>query len=165
MSYRERNCADNYNKSHNKFIFWTAISILLISNHNSFRVLFDKTASVYFIWEIYTSILALGMASPGNRHCASCIGTVSFPISQQCDLERATARRQSGYRARAVTTSPPLRRAGRDDVADCKRRRRLRRLETNARSHCTPVASSSHQPHCLTDPPPLWNAPDNQSRN
>ena len=29
--------------------FLTAISILLISNHNSFRVLFDKVASVYFI--------------------------------------------------------------------------------------------------------------------
>ena len=27
----------------------TAISILLISNHNSFRVLFDKIASVYCI--------------------------------------------------------------------------------------------------------------------
>ena len=26
---------------------------LLISNHNSFRVLFDKIASVYFIWKIY----------------------------------------------------------------------------------------------------------------
>ena len=29
-------------------LFLTAISILLISNHNSFRVLFDKIASVYF---------------------------------------------------------------------------------------------------------------------
>ena len=28
--------------------FLTAISILVISNHNSFRVLFDKIASVYF---------------------------------------------------------------------------------------------------------------------
>jgi len=27
----------------------TAISVLLISNHNGFRVLFDKIASVYFI--------------------------------------------------------------------------------------------------------------------
>jgi len=30
-------------------VFLTAISILVISNHNSFRVLFDKIASVYFI--------------------------------------------------------------------------------------------------------------------
>ena len=29
-------------------LFLTAISILLISNHNNFRVLFDKIASVYF---------------------------------------------------------------------------------------------------------------------
>jgi len=29
--------------------FLNAISILVISNHNSFRVLCDKTASVYFI--------------------------------------------------------------------------------------------------------------------
>ena len=32
--------------------FKTVISILLFSNHNSFRVLFDKIASVYFICEI-----------------------------------------------------------------------------------------------------------------
>jgi len=29
------------------------MSILVISNHNSFRVLFDKIASVYFIWKKY----------------------------------------------------------------------------------------------------------------
>jgi len=31
------------------FFSQTAISILIISKHNSFRVLFDKIASVYFI--------------------------------------------------------------------------------------------------------------------
>jgi len=31
------------------FLFITEISILVISNHNSFRVLFDKIAFVYFI--------------------------------------------------------------------------------------------------------------------
>jgi len=30
-------------------LFLTAISILVTSNHDSFRVLFDKIASVYFI--------------------------------------------------------------------------------------------------------------------
>ena len=45
----------------------TAISILVISNHNSFRVLLDKIASVYFIWKRY-HILALEIASPGNQH-------------------------------------------------------------------------------------------------
>ena len=32
--------------------FKTAISILLISNHNSFRELFDKIVSVYFIYRV-----------------------------------------------------------------------------------------------------------------
>ena len=36
-----------------KKIFLTAISILLTTNHCSFRVLFEKIASVYFIWEMY----------------------------------------------------------------------------------------------------------------
>jgi len=31
----------------------TAISILVISNHNCFRVLFGKIASAYCIWELY----------------------------------------------------------------------------------------------------------------
>ena len=50
---RERKCAENYNKCHNNFFSWTAISILVISNHNSFGVLFDKIVSVYFIRETY----------------------------------------------------------------------------------------------------------------
>jgi len=58
----------------------TAISILLISNHNSFRVLSGKIASVYFICMKYIYILALEIASWGNQHCANCIGTLSFPI-------------------------------------------------------------------------------------
>jgi len=39
-------------------IFETAISMLVISNDTSFRVLFDKTASEYFIWKmcLYYSI-------------------------------------------------------------------------------------------------------------
>ena len=40
---------------------------------------FDKIASVYFIWK-YINILASKMASPGNRHCASFIGALSFPV-------------------------------------------------------------------------------------
>ena len=44
-------------------------------------MLFDKIASVYFISKkIYINILALEMASPGNQHCAICIGTLSFPV-------------------------------------------------------------------------------------
>ena len=51
--YRERKCAENYNKWHNKSTFKTAVSISLISNHNSFRVLFDKIDSGYFVWKLY----------------------------------------------------------------------------------------------------------------
>ena len=35
----------------------------------------------YILFEkIYINILALVMASPGNRQCASCIGALSFRI-------------------------------------------------------------------------------------
>jgi len=52
-SYRGQRCAENHNKLHRKFVFYTAISILVIANHNTFRVLFDKIASVHFIWKMY----------------------------------------------------------------------------------------------------------------
>jgi len=55
-------------------IFQTAISVLAISNRNSFRVPFYKISSVYYISEI------LEMASPDNQHCANCIGTLSFSM-------------------------------------------------------------------------------------
>ena len=63
----------------------TTISILAISNHDNFRVLFDEIASVYFFGKcIY--ILALETASPGNQHCANCIGTLSFFIGSKHNL-------------------------------------------------------------------------------
>jgi len=34
----------------------------------------------HILFEKYMNILALEMASQGNRHCANCIGTLSFPI-------------------------------------------------------------------------------------
>ena len=61
------------------FFYWTAISISVISNHNSFRVPFDKIASVYFIWKMYL-YFGIGNGQPRNRHGANCIGTLSFPI-------------------------------------------------------------------------------------
>jgi len=54
-----------------------ALSILVISNHNSFRALFEKLLP-YIFFEKYISIFALEMASQGNWHCANCIGTLSF---------------------------------------------------------------------------------------
>ena len=36
---------------------------------------------LYILSEKYIYILALEMASPGNRHCANCIGRLSFPMA------------------------------------------------------------------------------------
>jgi len=66
-------------------MFKTAISILVISNHNSFRVLFDKIASVYFILKIYL-YFSIGIGQPREpalcdlyRHTfAPCHCTASF---------------------------------------------------------------------------------------
>ena len=55
-------------------LFLTATGILLFSNSNNFRVLFDKIPSVYF-FEKCIYILALQMASTWNHHRANCIGT------------------------------------------------------------------------------------------
>ena len=62
-------------------IFLTAIGIFAISNHNRIRALFDKIASVYFIWKNIFLFSTLEIASPGNQHCASCIDTLSFPMT------------------------------------------------------------------------------------
>jgi len=34
----------------------------------------------YILFEKYINIFALKMVSPGNRHCANCIGALSFHI-------------------------------------------------------------------------------------
>jgi len=47
-----RHCHPMY-KRHNNLFFKLQSEIVLISNHNSFRVLFDKSAPAYFISEIY----------------------------------------------------------------------------------------------------------------
>ena len=67
-----------YTKWYNKFFSWTAVSILVILNHNSFRVLFDKTASAYLIWKKIYLYFSTGDGQPMHRHCASCIGALSF---------------------------------------------------------------------------------------
>jgi len=71
-------CQKLINNTTNLF-FETAVSILVISNHNSFRVLFEKLLP-YTFFEKYIYILALKTASPGNQHCANCIGTLSFSL-------------------------------------------------------------------------------------
>jgi len=77
--YRELKCVENY-KLNDTIIYKTASSSLAISDRNSFRVLFNKIASVCFIRKKHINILALEMASPGNRHCANCIGTLSSRV-------------------------------------------------------------------------------------
>jgi len=93
--------SENYNKEHIKCIFKTAISILVISNHNSFWVLFDKTASLYF-FDKYIYIFALEIASPGNQHCANCISTLLVPIEWRKDKHYDTMR----YVTLACSQSP-----------------------------------------------------------
>ena len=63
---------------------------MLIENHNSFRVLFEKIASVYFIRKKYVYVLALEMASSEKHHCANSIGILSFPMySYTADADTA----------------------------------------------------------------------------
>jgi len=40
----------------------------------------DEIAAPYILLEKYIYVLALEMASAGNRHRANCIDTLSFPI-------------------------------------------------------------------------------------
>jgi len=53
----------------------------------------SKKLLPYSLSEKYTYILALEMASPGNQHRASCIGTLSFPMIIGSGLVMTTARR------------------------------------------------------------------------
>jgi len=57
-------------------------SILLISNHSSFRVLFDKIASVYFIWKIYLYFIT-GNGQPRKTALCQLYRHPSFPIKQE----------------------------------------------------------------------------------
>jgi len=46
---REWKCAKNIINDMINLFLWPSLSILVITNHTSFRVLFDKIASIYFI--------------------------------------------------------------------------------------------------------------------
>ena len=67
------------NDTINFFLKMQTSLLVIISNHNSFRVLFDEIASAFFL-EKYIYISALEMASPANQHCANCVGTHSFSV-------------------------------------------------------------------------------------
>ena len=66
------------------------INILVISNHNSFRVLFDKIASVTLSENYIKTFLALEKASPWNRHCANCIAGITIVSTSWRGLNAAT---------------------------------------------------------------------------
>jgi len=38
---------------------------------------------LYYFIEKFIHILALEMTSPGNQHCADCIGTLSYPVYEE----------------------------------------------------------------------------------
>jgi len=42
-----------------------------------------------FYLKEYICILALQIGTPGNQHCANCIGTLSFPISMMARVSDA----------------------------------------------------------------------------
>jgi len=61
---------------------------------------------------IYINILALEMTSPGNRHCAGCIGTLSFSIKKRLDFSNVikdfhhVSMRAGQFAAAAYTETP-----------------------------------------------------------
>ena len=56
------------------------MSILVISNHNSFRVLFDKIASVYFFRKMYL-YFSIGNDQPRKPALCQLYRPPSFPIA------------------------------------------------------------------------------------
>ena len=54
------------------------------------------------LFEKYINILALEMASVGNRHCADCIGALSFPIAVLFRGEQVSLGQISGGRANVL---------------------------------------------------------------
>jgi len=63
---------------------------MVISNYNSLRVLFDKIASVYFIWK----------CQPREPALYDCTGTLSFPIVTAAEIYSL------GYRLHTFTAVP-----------------------------------------------------------
>ena len=87
-SHAEWNCAENYNKWQ-QIYFYTAISILLISSDNSFRVASAVRQKLlpYILFEkiyLYFSIGNGQMASAGNQYFANCIGTLYWHTFVPC---------------------------------------------------------------------------------
>jgi len=73
-------------------MFLTVVSIFVISNHNSFRVLFDKLLSyILFEKKIYL-YFSIGNGQPRDPALCDCIGTLLSPYRHLrffCDLAYA----------------------------------------------------------------------------
>ena len=77
---------------------------MVISKNNTFRVLSDKILLPYILSEKY---IYMEMTSPVNRHCANCIGTLSFPISD-CSFQYASSRLWNQLPISLLQTRPNL---------------------------------------------------------
>jgi len=71
---RERKRAENYNKWHNKFIFLNCNQPSGNFKPQQFPSAVLIKLLLYILLEKYIYILAVEVASPGNQHCANCIG-------------------------------------------------------------------------------------------
>jgi len=59
--------------------------LMNLTNHSSIKLL------PYISFEKCINILAFEMTSPENQHCATCIGTLSFPIGRPIGTDLAPA--------------------------------------------------------------------------
>jgi len=68
----------------------------------------------YILFEKYIYILALEMASPGNQHCANCIGTLSFTMALSVRVDSSVSVISSPYfqfvYQKTVRSQPPEKR-------------------------------------------------------
>jgi len=62
----------------------------------------------YILFEKYTYISALEMASPGNQHCASCIGALFVLYSGQKLARREVLRRTKKTSSHTVSINLPV---------------------------------------------------------
>jgi len=77
-----------------KLSFLTAISILAISNRDSFRVLFDEIDSVYFVWKIYL-YFSIGIGQPREPALCQLYRHTFVPY---CSLSADVGRHRRSFR-------------------------------------------------------------------
>ena len=78
---RERKCAENLDTIN--LFFLTAISIFLILNHNTSRLLIDKIDSAYFIWKKISFYFSDGNGQPREPALCQLYRHTFVPYGQQ----------------------------------------------------------------------------------